>query len=98
MGRRKKRRKAQLTLARGDETWRVTLDAHEFIFRSLKLPDIERLDPGSRFQERMEKMRQFREIFAGLYRLFVEEGSDVKTWDQTKRKIRGWVAERKTAL
>ena len=46
----KKLRRAKLRLARGQETWQTTLEADQFIFRSLKLPEGEKLDPVSRFQ------------------------------------------------
>jgi len=68
----KKLRRAKLTLARGEETWSVTLDADEFIFRSLKLPKTEALDAAGRFQERMESLDTFRQAFFGLYTTFAK--------------------------
>jgi hypothetical protein len=90
----KKLRKARLLLARGKETWQVTLDADQFIFRGLKLPEGEKLDPISRFQERMTSLSTFTTAFLEIYDRFLKERTDEKAWEKTKKSIQQWVSER----
>ena len=77
-------------------TWQVTLDAGEFIFRSLKLPDVEALDAVSRFQERVRMMDLFVDSYFGLFDRFVEERQSDKRWDACQSEIQVWAKKRKT--
>lgn len=90
----KKLRRAKLTLAQGEETWEVTFDGDEFTFRGLRLPDTERLDPISRFQERMILLDRFREMFFALYDIYIEERNEPAAWKETTRQMREWVQTR----
>lgn len=92
----KKLRRAKLTLARGDQAWSVTLDAVPMTFRGLKLPEGEKLDPISKFQERMDLLFLFHEAFYGLYDRFVDERSESKKWNVTVKEIHAWVSGRKS--
>jgi hypothetical protein len=90
----KKLRRAKLTLARGDEQWQTTLDAQEFTFRGLKLPEGEAMDPVGRFQERMLRLDTFQEAFFGLFERFLEERGDAKAWSATLKDVHKWLAKR----
>lgn len=92
----KKLKNAKVILAQGDLSWQVTLDAGEFIFRSLKLPDVEALDAISRFQERVRMMDLFVDSFFGLFDRFVEERQSEKQWRTCQSEMQAWAKERKT--
>lgn len=91
----KKLRRAKLTLARGDESWTCTFDAPSFIVRGLKLPEGEKLDTISKFQERMHFMDLFKEGLLALFDRFCEERESAG-WGQTLEEIHQWVKVRKT--
>ncbi len=90
----KKLRRSRVVIARGSETWEFTLDADQFTFRGLKLPEGEKLEPISRFQERMTLVKTFLDVFLGMYERFVKERTDAKTWANTQKQIHMWVSER----
>jgi hypothetical protein len=90
----KKLRRARLLLARGQETWQVTLDAEHFVFRGLKLPEGEKLEPASRFQERMTSLSTFTTAFLEIYDRFLKERTNEKEWAKTRDDIHRWVSER----
>lgn len=90
----KKLRKARLLLARGKDTWQVTLDADQFIFRGLKLPEGEKLEPVSRFQERMTSLSTFTTAFLEIYDRFLRERTDEKVWEKTRKAMHQWVSGR----
>ena len=90
----KKLRKARLLLARGQETWSVSLDAEHFTFRGLKLPEGEKLEPVSRFQERMTSLSTFTTAFLEIFDRFMKERTDEKSWNKTRGDIHRWVSER----
>lgn len=92
----KKLRRATLLIARGDETWRVTVDGDQFVLRGLKLPQGEKLEALSRFQERMVLLNRFRDVFLTLYDLFLKERLDAARWQATRKEIHRWVAGRST--
>jgi hypothetical protein len=90
----KKLRRAKLTLARGDEMWQVTVDARDFVFRGLRLPESEALDPVGRFQDRMRMLDTFTQAFFALYERFLDERRDEKQWQKTIGDVRSWLADR----
>lgn len=90
----KKLRKSRLMLARGQDTWQVTLDAETFIFRGLKLPEGEKLEPVSRFQERMVSINVFTTAFLEIFDRFMKERTDAATWAKTTAEIHQWVNDR----
>ena len=90
----KKLKKAKLQFVRGDEAWAFTFDADEFVFRSLKLPQTETFDRVGKFQERMVLLETFRAMFFHLFREFIKERNDSKTWKETTATMRKWVADR----
>lgn len=91
----KKLRRAKLTLARGEESWTCTFDAQAFTVRGLNLPEGEKLDTISKFQERMQLLDLFKEALFLLFDRFCEERED-KSWSKTAEEIHKWVKERKT--
>jgi hypothetical protein len=92
----KKLKKAKVQFARGEEVWSFTLDADEFIFRNLKLPQTEAFDRIGKFQERMVLLDLFRASFFHLYTEFVKERNTAGRWKEIKAAMRTWVAERPT--
>lgn len=89
----KKLRKSRLMLSRGQDTWQVTIDADQFIFRGLKLPEGEKLELASRFQERMAAISTFTTAFLEIYEKFIALRTGHK-WDATVLEIHNWVTER----
>jgi len=92
----KKLERAKLTLARtGDENWSCTFDTDAFVFRSLKLPEsTEMLDAASAFQDRVQKLDQFREMLLDLFSQFVAERGEPRRWANTQKQIHRWVTDR----
>lgn len=88
----KKLRRAKLTFARGEELWTCTLDADEFIIRSLKLPKTEAVDADGRFQERMEMIDTFQQVFLGLYSTFVKLRD--QNYKALGEEMTAWMASR----
>jgi hypothetical protein len=93
----KKLSQAKLTLTVNDQAWVCTFDAREFVVRGLKLPDIERMDPISRFQERIRLMNEFRRFLLGAYTMFVKRRADASQWSNEVARIRQWVQDRRAA-
>ena len=90
----KKLKRAKITLARGDEMWTCGLEAENFAFRSLRLPQTEALDPVSRFQDRMRLLETFTDAFYGIFDQFAAERNDQARWTETLKDMRKWVAGR----
>lgn len=94
----KKLRQARLNLGQGDTAWSCTLDADQFVFRRLKLPEPEeKMDPFSRFQERIRLMDRFMELYFALYNEFLARRSHPEEWNDEVQRIRKWVSDRRTA-
>lgn len=93
----KKLRRARITLARGNEAWSATLDAVKFAWRGLRVPDgAVKLDPISRFQDRMEKLYWFHLALSELFAQFVRTRADTLAWTGTVLPMmRVWVATRR---
>lgn len=92
----KKLRRGKLTLARGDLSFTCTFDGPAFIVRGLKLPEGEKLDAVSKFQERMTFVDLFKEALLSLFDRFVEERLDARKWKSSREEIHAWVKQRKT--
>lgn len=92
----KKLRRAGITLARGDQSWTATLDAPLLAIRGLKLPDGEKLDAVSKFQERMSQLELFREALFALFIRFANERDDAKGWKGTLADVQTWISTRAT--
>ena len=90
----KKLKRAHVILARGQEAWRVTVDADEFIFRGLRLPEADKLDAVSRFQQRLTAITLFKDAFLALYDRFLDQRADAKAWPAVRNDIHRWVSDR----
>ncbi len=90
----KKLRRAVLTMAQGETVWTATLDADSFIFRGLKLPKGEAMDPIGKFEERMMALRVLREAFLGLFDHFLKLRTEPERWEQTLAEVYEWVEKR----
>jgi hypothetical protein len=91
----KKLRKAKVSVAQGESVYRVQLDADEFVFRALALPESdEPMDPLTLFQERMIHVDRFREIWLALYGSFVRRRADAPVWKRDRDAARAWIDAR----
>lgn len=91
----KKLKSAKLTLSLDEERiWSFTVDADTFTFRSMKVPRVEGEGILGRFEDRMLRLEEFREIWLDLYARFLDLRLDAPTWRKTVRAIRSWVAAR----
>ena len=92
----KKLKEATITLALDEQNqWKFGLEADELLIRNLKLPAGEgRLDAASRFQQRMEQMDSWREIFLDLFNAFLAVRVEPRKWQNTVADIREWVKTR----
>jgi hypothetical protein len=95
----KKLERAKLIIGRaGDDNWSCAFDARNFVFRSLKLPELkEVLDAASTFQDRILKLDTFRACFMELYRQFAALRSAPYVWAAELARIRAWLADRTNA-
>ncbi len=91
----KKLRRAKITLARNDESWTCTFDGPSFVIRGLKLPEGEKLDAISKFQERMQFIDLFKEALLSFYDRFCAD-RESKDWPATLADIHTWITTRKT--
>ena len=89
----KKLRSAKLTIGRGDEFWSFGLDADNFVFRSLKVPDGEALERVSKFEERVNFFDVFQKAFYTLYKKFLEEFNP-ENRAESEKKVQEWVTSR----
>jgi hypothetical protein len=91
----KKLKRAKLILARNaGEEWSVTVDA-DFVFRGLKMPEGEAMDPEGIFEERMTNLFIFQTMFFNLYKRFLDEMSDGKKAREYQANAKKWVANRR---
>lgn len=90
----KKLSNARLLIGRGKDVWQVLLDAGRFSFRGLKLPAGEKLDPISRFEERMVSIDIFTTCFLEIYDQFIMTRTNAAVWPGVQKEIQGWVSER----
>ncbi len=91
----KKLQQAKITLVQNGEPWEFGLDSNEFVLRNMLMPEIDKdLDYASRFEERMRRLDQFRDIFFGLYGQFLKMRSNTEAWRKEKLAMRAWVSKR----
>ena len=92
----KKLERAKLLLGFGsEENWSCAFDTDAFVFRGLKLPESkEILDAASTFQDRIQKLGQFRELLLELFAQFAAERGDPRRWAATQKEIHRWVTDR----
>ena len=91
----KKLRKAKLILERGDDIWSGTFDADRFSFSGLNLPEGEKLESESSFEERMTNLHIFFKALGEYFRLFVKTLMSNK-WGEEETRIREWVDSKET--
>ena len=92
----KKLHRAKCSLARDDELWELTLDAECFAFRSMRLPEIEELDPDSQFQERVKYVNIFQRVFFHLFERYLKLVTDVQQLNELTPKIQEWAKNLRT--
>ena len=90
----KKLKSAKFIIARDKQEWSCTLDANEFIFRGLKLPEGEALEPAAVFEERMTNLFIFHSVFFGLFEKFLNEMTTAEKLAEYKKKAQEWISNR----
>ncbi len=90
----KKLARAHLTLASGDTAWTCTLDATDFVFRSIRLPREEALDAVSRFHSRVVALGTLRDAFLAFFDRFVRQRFDPAAWRGVCDEMKQWVRDR----
>lgn len=90
----KKLVRAKFTVADCDDSMVFTLDADRFMFRGLRLPQGEKLDPVSRWQERVKYLDGLRKWHETNFGRFVTLRLS-KDWDEERRAVGAWILERK---
>lgn len=92
----KKLKRACLQFVRENDNWQVTVDADTFVFRRITLPEREKIDPLTTFQERMLALNSLREMFLHLYERFLDARADRAGWQNTLPAIHRWIKDRPT--
>lgn len=90
----KKLKRACLQFARENDNWRATVDADSFVFRSVKLPKQQKIDPVTNFQERVLALHTLKEMFMHLYGRFIDTRTDAAKWEAVLPRIHRWIRER----
>lgn len=90
----KKLKSARLLLAQEKMEWSCAVDADEFAFKGMKLPEGEAMDPESVFEERMNAIYTFFAVFNGLFEKYLNEMSASEKLGQYRTKAREWVQGR----
>ncbi len=91
----KKLKKAKFTIVRGQDIWKGTFDADKFAFSGLALPEGEEMERESAFQERVNFLFIFYNIFVEYFNKFADTVQS-KDWMETEKKIQTWVKERES--
>jgi len=89
----KKLKKANIIITRHKDTWKTAFNADTFIFSSLELPDGEKLDQISAFDERMRLIYEFRNIFSEYIKIFFDTLKS-SNWKNIQKNILKWTEER----
>lgn len=92
----KKLKRACLQFVRENDNWKITVDADNFVFRRITLPEREKIDPLTMFQERMLALNSLREMFLHLYERFLDARTDTSGWTETMPAIHRWIKDRPT--
>ncbi len=93
----KKLRRAKLYLRdESGATWSAIVDADTFVFRTLKLPEGEALEPHAVFEERITNLFLFQRAFYALFELFLKEIRVPEKYETLQRSIKEWVARRES--
>jgi len=93
----KKLRRANVRLARDQESWAFTLDADTFTFRGMRLPPGEKLDAGSHFQERTMFLQMFRQVFFEFFEQYLEEITETERLDRLQADMCEWIEHARDA-
>lgn len=90
----KKLQRAKLILARNKEEWQATIDINDFVFKGMKLPEGEAMDPVAIFEERMNNIYIFHTVFFALYQRFLGEMGNPEAVAAYQSKAKEWVRNR----
>ncbi|MGL4854044.1 MAG: recombination-associated protein RdgC [Lentisphaeria bacterium] len=91
----KKMKQAKIMIgADADSSWTFTFDADTFAYRSLKLPQGDKLDPESYFQERMDSIATLDGLLKGLFKRFIQTLTTASARNELQKKIKSWLEER----
>lgn len=90
----KKLKRAKVTLTQGECVVSATIDATEFTFSSMKLPRSEQDDALGIFQDRMEAIKKFNQMWFYLFDKFLDLRSHPAQWERTLGDLRAWIDAR----
>jgi hypothetical protein len=90
----KKLKSAKLIFGRGDDVWYFTIDSDSFAIKGLKLPQGEKLDKESEFQERMINIEVITDMLSVLFKRFVSTLQSPEQLENLKKRITRWLDER----
>ena len=91
----KKLRKASVTIARGEDVWTTTFDADKFAFTGLRLPDGEAMEEHSKFDERIQNLYVFQEVFFEYFKEYVKFVT-ADDWEEKEKELKRWATERES--
>lgn len=91
----KKLARATVTFAIGEQSWTFVYDALSGSIRGLRLPEVEKLDAISRFQERMELLARFMTMLKSLYDAFFAVRLNNDQSVQLLAETDTWIKQRK---
>lgn len=84
--------KIKLRLSDSEKFWECMVD-QDFCFKKLKLPQGEEKGTPT-FQERMESIEKFTDLFLQIFDRFLEERVDAKKWEDVVHAMRTWTKYR----
>ncbi len=88
----KKLRSAKLVMARGKgEEWSCSIDASQFVFKGLRLPEGDAMDAEDIFNERMANLDIFRQVIFELFHLYLTIASNPEKRADYQKKAKEWV-------
>jgi len=89
----KKVSRARLTLAIGDKSFQVGIDAETFTLSGAKLPTLMAGEDAQRMEERLHLLDELENILDSLYVAFVRLRMDAQSWTPLAESMRAWVLQ-----
>ncbi|MEQ8850886.1 MAG: hypothetical protein RIB32_03790 [Phycisphaerales bacterium] len=89
-------RRAGLTLAEGEDVWRLTLQADRWLVTGCALPELEEKfeTPRQLVEWRFEQVLRVDAALEALFAAFLDERLSSR-WEQTRKSIRQWIQQRR---
>ncbi len=90
----KKLKQAKLIFGKGDDIWEFTFESENFAYKSMRLPQGEKLDKESAFQERMINMGIIDDAMKYLFAQYIDQVKDAEKYKVLQDKIKTWLNDR----